>query len=348
MRLLEYQAKKIISNAGVKIPKGELLNEDYIFNGPVVLKAQVLTGSRGKNGGVVIVNNAQQLDAELKRMRELEIEGYKTESILVEELIKFNKEYYFSLIIDRDAEQIMLLARLNGGVDVENHNDAILSVPIESNSIDTATDKLQNFYRIDYSLKNELFDFISNIYKCFIAKDAYLIEINPLIISENKLVALDCKIEIDNNALFRHTDITSIKSDANFVTLNPNGNVAIVANGAGLAMATVDQVNQSGMTAINFLDIGGGTETANITRQFAKFTDFPNITSIIVNIFAGITHCDQVAEAIVKTYQDIKNLPPIFVRLHGTNYDQAKAILDKAGIKMYGSLNECIKAAQNV
>ena len=155
-------------------------------------------------------------------------------------------------------------------------------------------------------------------------------------------------MEIDDNALFRHPELASHKTDANFVMLNANGDTAIVANGAGLAMATVDQISQAGLTATNFLDIGGGADAETITKQFARLAELPNLKTIIVNVFAGITRCDQVAEAIVEARRKIDNLPPLFIRLHGTNYDEAKALLDKEGVGLFKSLHDCIEAAKNV
>lgn len=347
MNLLEYQAKKIIAQAGISIPKGQLVNDNFEFNGPVVLKVQVPTGNRGKNGGVVKVKSAEAAIREIQRLKNLSIKGHAPEAILAEELLSFDREHYFSLLVDRDAEGIRMLARVNGGIDVEESEDALLSEVVTDENLGNIAEKLRHFYGYENIYQGAFVEFMRRAFDCLAVSDAMLLEINPLVVADGRLVALDCKMEIDDNALFRHPESANIKTDANFVILDENGDTAIVANGAGLAMATVDQVNQAGLVAANFLDIGGGANTEAIKAQFARLAKLPNLNSIIVNIFAGITRCDQVAEAIVAARDGIDNLPKLFIRLHGTNYSEAKEILDNASIGLYASLSECIKAAQN-
>lgn len=338
----------MLANSDIKVPQGRLVDSSYEFDRDVVLKLQVPTGKRGKQGGVVKATNAADLQKEIVRLRNLDVNGYKSNTILAEEILKFEQEHYFSLMIDRGAEAIRLVARVNGGVEVEDAQDTVLSEIVTPENIDRLADSLREFYGYDDSTRKEFAQFLHNAFECTATNDVLLLEINPLVMIDKTLVALDCKMEIDDNALFRHPELASLKADANFVMLNANGDTAIVANGAGLAMATVDQVSQAGLAATNFLDIGGGADAETITKQFARLAELPNLKTIIVNVFAGITRCDQVAEAIVEARRKIDNLPPLFIRLHGTNYDEAKALLDKEGVGLFKSLRDCIEAAKHV
>lgn len=348
MQLLEFESKKLLSNVSIRIPNGELIDNSYQFKGEVILKAQVPIGKRKKHGGVVKVSNRSDLQNALVHLQKLEIDSHRPEAILAEEVVKFTQEHYFSLFTDNANESIRLLARANGGVDVEDVQDTVLSEIVIPENIDPLADRLREFYGYDDSTRKEFTQFLRHAFECMTENDVLLLEINPLVMVGKTLVALDCKMEIDDNALFRHPELASRKTDANFVMLNANGDTAIVANGAGLAMATVDQISQAGLTATNFLDIGGGADAETITKQFAKLAELPNLKTIIVNVFAGITRCDQIAEAIVEARRKIDNLPPLFIRLHGTNYDEAKALLDKEGVGLFKSLHDCIEAAKNV
>lgn len=348
MRLLEYQAKTLLSKSGINIPQGRLIDDAYIFERDVILKAQVPTGNRGKHGGIVRVTDSDSMQKEIKRLKGSKIKGHTPEVILAEEVLEFTREHYFSLLVDREIESIRLLARINGGIDVEDAQDDVLSQVVALENIDQLADDLREFFGYDNSTRKTFSQFLHSAFGCLAENDALLLEINPLVFINGALVALDCKMEIDDNALFRHPELAGHKPDVNFVILNADGDTAVVANGAGLAMATVDEVCQADLAATNFLDIGGGADTEAITRQFERLASLPNLKSIIVNIFAGITRCDEVAEAIVAAQRKIIDLPPLFIRLHGTNYDDAKHILDKAGIRLFKSLNECIKAAKHV
>lgn len=346
MQLLEYRAKNILNNYKINTPDGRLVNDSSDFSGQAILKVQVPTGKRGKAGGVVKVTTQDEFNSELTRLTSLVIDGFKTEAILAEDLLSFDKEHYLSLLIDKYSGEILLVAREEGGMEVEESDGAVFSEVIRKESAEFIADKLRKFYGYGEELAEQFRDFVKKLLTAFTGSDALLIEINPLVVSSGRLVALDCKMEIDDNALYRQAEFSKEKTDANFVLLDENGDTAVIANGAGLAMATVDQVNGAGLKAANFLDIGGGANTEAITRQFARLSKLPNLKSIVVNIFAGITQCDQVAAAIVSARDNIKDLPPVYVRLHGNKYDEAKIILDNAGLGLYGSLKECIEAAR--
>jgi succinyl-CoA synthetase beta subunit len=190
---------------------------------------------------------------------------------------------------------------------------------------------------------------VKNLYRCFIKNDATLIEINPLVLTtDNQLVAGDCKMVLDDAARFRHSEwqFEAEQADANFVVLDPHGTIATVANGAGLAMATVDAVVAGDMTPANFLDIGGGASTETVLAAFRRITEFTQVKAIVINIFAGITRCDEVARAIVAARDQIDTLPPLCIRLAGTNYEEAAEILAKANITLLPTLQDCIDAAK--
>ena len=348
MQLLEYQAKTLLADAGVKVPPGELIDDSYRFTEEVMLKAQIPAGNRGKHGGIVRATDANTLRVMVDQLKSLEIDGYRPKSILAEKVLKFDREHYFSLLVDRNAGKIQLLARARGGMDVEGMKDAVLSKTLTPKNVDQLAETLRKFYGYGDALRAEFLQFLHNTFSCFVAIDALLLEINPLVVIDNSLFALDCKLEVDDNALFRHHELEGSQPSANFVMLDKNGDTAVVANGAGLAMATVDEANLAGLAATNFLDIGGGADSMTITNQFDRFADLPNLKAVIVNVFAGITRCDQIATAIVAAQNELAALPPLFVRLHGTNYNEAKSILDKAGIRLFQSLHDCIEAAGNV
>ncbi len=191
-------------------------------------------------------------------------------------------------------------------------------------------------------------DLVEALFRCFCANDATLLELNPLIYTrDGKFVAGDCKMDLDDAAAFRHPEwqFEQAKAEVNFVTLDQNGTVATIANGAGLAMATVDAVADAGMTPANFLDIGGGANEASVLAAFERIVSFPSVKVIIINIFAGITRCDEIARAVIAAKSQITNLPPVYIRLAGTNFEQAVDILTDAGIPTLATLEECIQHA---
>lgn len=345
MRLLEFQAKNLLSQAGVKIPHGEIVDEDYKFSGEVVLKIQVPTGKRGKSGGVVKVSSSAEFDREVGRLKKLVVDGFVAEKILAEDIVAFENEHYVALIVDRDASEIRLIAHQRGGIDVEENSKQPLSLSVSPATFDEIAISLQKYFSQNYDAES-LRNLIAKLYDCMIKNDALLLEINPLVFSQNEFIALDCKMEIDDNSLFRHPKFGAKHGDSNLVTLDELGNVAVIANGAGLAMATIDQINDSGLRSTNFLDIGGGADADAITEKFSQLTKYPNLQAIIINVFAGITKCDEVASAIIAAKNHFPNLPPLYIRLTGTNFSQAKTLLDTAGIPLCETLADCILLAK--
>jgi len=348
MKLLEHEAKHLLSISHVPVPNGALVLPTSKLELPIVLKSQVPTGGRGKAGGIIIIEAADQLQAAIKTLLHLEIKGFTPKTILGEEKLSIKKELYLSILIDRQSASIKLIAHKNGGIEVEDNID-FSSWDIDGTTPDILGQALAEYYELpDQTFA--LQDLVENLTSCFVKNDATLIEINPLVLTtDNQLIAGDCKMTLDDAAAFRHDwQFEESPTEANFVTIDPNGNTATIANGAGLAMATVDAAYEAGLTPANFLDIGGGANEATLLQAFERIVEYKNLKVIIINIFAGITRADEVAKAIVSAKQQIENLPPLFIRLAGTNYEAASDILTKENIVIMPNLESCLLAAKEV
>ena len=350
MILLEYEGKQILSGCGLSVVKGVLYSPDLVPDFPVVIKSQVPVGGRGKLGGVKIAKNQAEYDQFVAEISKTSIKGHLPVNLLVEAAVDIKQEFYLAITINRDLGLIQFTANKNGGIEIEAMSlDSFLNIPITSKKpdFDDIGQQLADYF----DLPEQTFvlqDIAQNLYRTFIKNDALLIEINPLILTAtDELVAGDAKIELDSSANYRHNwDYETKMPNANFVILNPKGNVATIANGAGLAMATVDEIFSSDLIPANFLDIGGGASEEKVLSAFNELMKFPNTKAIIVNIFGGITKCDEIAKAIVSAKKVVPNLPPLFIRLSGNNYDEAKEILDANNILLLPSLTSCIKHAR--
>lgn len=349
MKLLEYEAKGLLAKAGIRVPTSVIFRKIDAPSTPVpvVLKSQVPVGGRGKAGGIKIISNSDDVEQAIIDLFNLSIKGFTPKNVLAEEKLAIAHEYYMSLFIDKPSATIRLMANIAGGVEVEeNPSDSYLNIEITDKNFDVVGQQLAEHF----DMPGQTFvlqDLVEHLYDCFVLNDATLIEINPLIYTSNDtFVAGDCKMTLDDNAGFRHTwDFEEKPAEANFVTLNRNGTIATIANGAGLAMATVDAVHDVGMIPANFLDIGGGANTETLLRAFKRLGEYPDIKAIVINIFAGITRCDEVARAIIAAKQQIGDLPPLFIRLAGTSFDQAAALLADERIPILATLEECLAAA---
>lgn len=354
MILLEYEAKKILNSFKIPVPLSEIhpANEEVPATSliPCVIKSQVPTGGRGKRGGIKIANTAEEFAALFKEVAAREIKEFTPKTLLLEEKIAIARELYLSLRIDRATESIQLMAHPNGGVEIEeNAADTFFTLSLHAAPTLAQGEALAEFFAAPEATF-ALQDLLGSLYTCFIKSDATLIEINPLVITDaGDLIAGDCKMTLDDSAAFRHSDwqFEANITPANFVTLNPQGTVATIANGAGLAMATVDAVAAMDLQPANFLDIGGGANAESVLKAFHGILEYENVQAIIINIFAGITRCDEIAKAIVSARSHIENLPPLFIRLAGTNYEAAKEILDAENIPLLPTLNDCLTAAKN-
>lgn len=350
MNLLEYEAKQLLKNSDVPTPSSQLiLDANTHITLPVVLKSQVPTGGRGKHGGVIVATTKDVASDAIKTLFTLPIKGFVPKKILAEELLLIRCEFYLSISIDRDTSTIRLLAHKSGGMEIESEDHESFFSRIISTDFKQVGDELADYLAIP-NLAFTLGDIVKKLYHCLIENDATLIEINPLILTtDTRLVAGDAKIVVDDAAQFRHADWKSYEyrpDDSNFVLLDDHGTVATIANGAGLAMATVDAVEESGLHSANFLDIGGGANKESVLDAFRTITKQSSVKAIVINIFAGITRCDEVAKAIIAAKQQIDFLPPLFIRLTGTNADAANTLLNEHHISQFPSLKACISAVK--
>lgn len=353
MNLLEHEAKRILQTAGLPTPVSQIVHTDtdmQLITTPVVLKSQVPIGGRGKLGGIKIVEDAATLPNVIDDLFALEIKGFIPSVLLAEEKLDIAKEFYLSLVINRQESSIELIAHINGGIEIEdNVEDGIWKVAIGSAAdAETIGAQLAEYYELPEQTF-VLQDMVKNLHYCFVKNDATLLEINPLVLTrDGRLVAGDCKMVLDDAAAFRHPEwnFEQKSVEANFVTLDSNGTVATIANGAGLAMATVDAVAGSGMQPANFLDIGGGANAESVMKAFKRIMEYENVRAIVINIFAGITRCDEVAKAIIQAKSQFSDLPPLCIRLSGTNYKQAVELLAAENIPLLPTLEDCLQAAK--
>ncbi len=348
MRLLEYEAKNLLSACGVPIPRGKVFaaNELQAIAAPIILKSQVPIGGRGKLGGVQIVRQQSDVESIARKMFNLKIKGFLPSKLLAEEILDISREFYFSLNINRQTASIELLAHAGGGVEIESQDTAaFFRRDIANKKFDSLADELADY--LDIADKAFLLqDIVENAYRCFIDNDCLLLEINPLVLtSDGKLIAGDAKITVDDAAAFRHLDwqFEDNSTEHNFVILNCDGAVATIANGAGLAMATVDAVVASGLTPANFLDIGGTATSDKILNCFHQITTLDNIKVIIINIFGGIVRCDEVARAIIDAQRQIPDLPKLAIRLSGNREAEARQLLAQYNLPLFDSLEAILE-----
>lgn len=346
MKLLEYEAKALLRLHDIPTPRASIVTTpEDLFTLPAVLKSQVPVGGRGKAGGVALVKDGDEAKKATIRILSLPIKSHTPRVLLAEEPLSIKHEYYLALIINKSAGTIELMAHIDGGMEVEDQS-GFAQWSINKSNIPIIADELAEYFTL-INQQTAIAMLLKNLYECFTKNDTTLLEINPLVLTnEDELVAADCKMTLDDAARFRHPewDFEDKPVNANFVTLNQNGAVATIANGAGLAMATVDAVADAGLVPANFLDVGGGANEASVLEAFNKIAEYPSVSAIVINIFAGITRCDEVAKAIISAQSKIPNLPKLYIRLAGTNYDKADALLKEANIPLLPSLVNCLEA----
>ncbi len=354
-RLFEFESKVLLQEHGIPIPKGMVIDRGLpqsalpSLSFPCILKAQVPVGGRGKAGGIVRVNNPEEAKRELQRIFSLTIGGFPVTSVLAEEVVETEKELYLSLLVDRGERRYALMAGSHGGVDIEQtareKPGSILRIGIQPLGGVSASDirALASHLRLNEEALEPL---VRALYACFTEEDAELLEINPLAITGKGLIALDAKIVIDDNALFRHPSLRRLpprgkspeelaaeKAGLNYVSLD--GNIGIVGNGAGLTMATMDLIKEKGGDAANFLDLGAGARSERMEEAVLFLSRNERVRGILVNVFGGMTRCDEVANGIVAAISQRRDAKPIVVRLIGTNQELGEEILRDAGIEVY-------------
>ncbi len=371
MRLHEYQSKEIFSKHHIPIPRGRLastqeeakLIADEISR-PVVLKAQVLVGGRGKAGGIRLVKSPSEAGDEASKILGSKIKDIQVRRLLVEEAVNIQQEIYLGMTIDRDSGSTLLIASAEGGVDIEKIAKASPEkiVRVNINPLlglrDFQARNLATEIEIPRTLWRSFIAISQGLYQSYEQLDATLAEINPLVITTSgRLVALDGKIVIDDNALFRHPDliekrdlsadepeeIEARKFCLEYIKLS--GNIGCLVNGAGLAMATMDIIQNNGGQPANFLDIGGGANAEKVAAALRIILQDPQVTTILINIFGGITRCDEVATGIKNTLERFESDIPFVVRLVGTNEKEGREILLNANIETAETLQEAAKKA---
>jgi succinyl-CoA synthetase beta subunit len=350
MKLYEFQAKQIFTKYGIKVPKGSIAESvDEVrrfveeFGGKAVLKAQVLVGGRGKAGGIKIVNSVEEAGEIAREMLGKSIKGEVIRKIYVEELVDVKEEWYLSVTLDRVEKSFSLIFSPLGGVDIEEialkspKNIFRIKIDPRWGLWDYQLRELVWRAKVRQDLWRDLITTAKAIYRIFIEKEAELVEINPLGVTEKGLIALDAKITIDDNALFRHRELETLRTFSeglegvaeregmNYVKLD--GNIGVIANGAGMAMATMDLIYLEGGKPANFLDIGGGASAEMMKKALEILTKDENVKAIFINIFGGITRCDEVAKGLLKAFGELDIKVPVVVRLSGTNEDEGKKIL---------------------
>lgn len=350
--LLEHEAKGMLRDGGLPVPDSFLVNEPDVEPAlpfPLVVKAQIPKGGRGKAGGIRVVADRAEYDAAVQDLLGSELLDCHVGALLVESEQRYERELYLSVLLDRSAGALVLLARRQGGVEVEQAGeDDTLRLALDGTPDDSHIGQLIDYYGLDAKCHEALSGVVTGLYALLREQDALLVEVNPLMVQpDGRLVCADAKVELDDAAAFRHPDwnFSQAGDSSQFVVLDTTGQVASMANGAGLAMATVDAIEAAGAKAANFFDVGGGTDVAGMVEALGKIAAIGNVRAIVVNIFGGITRCDQVAEAIIAARGSVDDLPPLFVRLTGTNEAEGLRLLSEAGITPLATLADCVQAA---
>jgi succinyl-CoA synthetase beta subunit len=366
MKIHEYQGKELLKRFGVPVPRGivaRTADEAYqaakdLACEPVVVKAQIHAGGRGKGGGVKLAKNAEEAREIAKQMLGMKLithqtgpEGREVRVLLIEEGLPIDKEFYLGIVLDRASGRPVFMASAAGGMDIE---EVAAKTPeqIFKETVDPAVGfrpfqarKLAFALELPSDLISQAAKFMQSLYTAYEAMDATLLEINPFLLTkDNRLIALDAKVNFDDNALFRHPDfrdlrdlneeepleIEASKFDLNYIKLD--GNIACMVNGAGLAMATMDIIKLAGGEPANFLDVGGGASQERVEAAFRILLADPNVRAVLINIFGGIVRCDMVARGVVGAAKNLGVKVPVVVRLEGTNVEEGQRVIRDSGL----------------
>ncbi len=380
MKIHEYQSKEIIARYGVPVPKGgvastpqEAASIARDLGGKAVIKAQVHAGGRGKAGGIKIVSSPEEAEQAAKAMLGTSLvtfqtgpEGVPVRRVLVEEVIEVERELYLGMVIDGAAKGIVVMASEAGGMDIEEvasqTPEKILRAAIDPvlEFMPYQGRKLASGLNLKPELLRPVISLMQSLYEAFIANDCSLAEINPMVITtDGRVLAVDAKLNIDDDALFKHSDIQELRDteqedpleveasryDINYVKLD--GSIGCIVNGAGLAMATMDVISDAGASAANFLDIGGGADEEKVAKSLKLVLEDPSVKTVFVNIFGGILRCDVAARGFVMAAEENPDaMCPMVVRMLGTNAEEGREILSSASfnVTLVDNLNEAAEA----
>ena len=371
MKIHEYQAKEILARYEIPVTKEilcysvpEVQAAAEKLGYPCVVKAQVLTGGRGKAGGVKLVRNAEEATLAAERILGMDIKGYRVEKVLVAQGVSFVSEIYAGLTIDRNTKSAVFMVSREGGVEIEevakDNPEAIFKFAVDPDlgMAPFFARKIAFALFDDLNLVRQATDLFQKLYKVFIDTDASLVEINPLVItSESRLLALDGKMTFDDNALFRQPEILALNEpsedekkeidakEKGLSYIRLDGSIGCMVNGAGLAMATMDMIKLYGGEPANFLDIGGSSNPQKVIDAMNLILSDKNVKVVMINIFGGITRCDDVAKGLVAALEQIKIQIPIVIRLSGTNSKEGLEILKSANLPTVETMSEAAQKA---
>jgi len=374
MDLLEYQGKQLFAKHGVSVPDGrpatsvdEAVEAAEELGYPVVIKAQVQIGGRGKAGGIKLAKDRGEAQQHASAILGMDIRGFTVHELYVEKASEIDEEYYAAIVFDRSAKKPMAMLSRMGGMDVEEvaekdpeamrmlHVDPLLGIQ------DFHGRRLAFESGIAEDVIRPVGAMLAGLYDVFVREDATLVEVNPLLITKSReVVALDAKVTVDDNALFRHPDVAEMRDlsaedpqermakERGLTYVKLDGNVGILGNGAGLVMSTLDVVAQAGGSPANFLDAGGGSKAEAITSAVEVILSDEKVKAVLFNIFGGITRCDEVARGLIEAFEQVKPEVPFVVRLDGTNDQEGRALLAEANLPNVHTEATMLGAAEKV
>ncbi len=371
MKLHEYQAKRIFGKYGVPVPEGEVASTPEEaraiaerIGGPVVVKAQVLVGGRGKAGGVKLAKTPEEAEEKAREILGMDIKGLTVKKVLIDPAADIQDEIYLGMIIDRARQRVVMMASSEGGVDIEEvaatKPEAIKKVLIDPflGMRSYQAIEIASGIGLQKSQFRQFTKIATGLYQAFLASDAELAEINPLVVQgDGSLLAVDGKMVLDDNGLMRHPDLADMRDldeedpaetkarEAGLSYIKLDGEIGCMVNGAGLAMATMDIVKHYGGEPANFLDIGGGADAAKVATALEIILSDPNVKAVLVNIFGGITRCDEVAKGLLQAIEEVQPDVPFVIRLVGTNEEEGRALLAEANFPTARTLAEAAQMA---
>jgi succinyl-CoA synthetase beta subunit len=363
MRLLEYQGKELFREFGIPIPKSRmafsieearsLLKDELAF--PIVLKSQVPVGGRGKAGAIKKCQNIDEVERQFSVLQNKKIEGEFPRGLLLEEVINISKELYVSLFLNRSTRCFSLIVSATGGMEIESADNRFILDITSKGDIQEIASRISRMAGMDGENLQKFVEFVKKLYGLLCEKEAELVEVNPAaLLTDGSIVALDSKVIIDDNALFRHpelikyeeeNELESLAKKNGFSFVQLQGNIAIIGNGAGLVMSTLDMVTDAGGYAGAFLDFGGSATSETIYQALMVISRVKSVQTIVVNLFGGIVRTDLVAEGILRAYSNDLITVPLFARISGAESFKAKQILNNSKAHLFDRIEDAIHAA---